>query len=412
MILNKNYKFDPSSDKDFDGFTIAKDNYIVDGQGHTVDGSGQVRIFTFTGSNVTLKNINIINANGSKGSAANFASLAMVDNCTFINNTASGSGGAIYINNAVENSKINSTFINNTANNGGAIYFNNETINTSINGYYEGNAAERGGGAIYIKGKSTNNNFTAEFYNNVAKAASGGGIFFYSFAENNRFEGVFRYNNASYGAGIFFYFKSNNNKFNSDFRFNIAKSCGGAMFFYNTTDNNSFTGYFINNSALGQIDTENGNGGAITFKDTSTNCVFTSYFVNNTARLYGGGVNYRQTPSNITFNSNFINNAAEYGGGVNFFETFEKIVVSSPTSVIVDRSKSKHEDIRNFNKRFSSSLNNSEGHLINITHANSIKEKGLQIVDLIAWSIFQSLEHGDSKFIDLIKNKDIDEVFK
>ncbi|MBQ7929034.1 MAG: DUF3800 domain-containing protein [Methanobrevibacter sp.] len=48
---------------------------------------------------------------------------------------------------------------------------------------------------------------------------------------------------------------------------------------------------------------------------------------------------------------------------------------------------------------------------VNISHANSIKEKGLQIADLIAWSTFQSLEHNNSEFIGLYKNKDIFEVF-
>ena len=44
--------------------------------------------------------------------------------------------------------------------------------------------------------------------------------------------------------------------------------------------------------------------------------------------------------------------------------------------------------------------------------ANSIKEKGVQIADLLVWSIFQSLEHNNSDFIDLIKNKNVIEVFK
>jgi hypothetical protein len=90
----------------------------------------------------------------------------------------------------------------------------------------------------------------------------------------------------------------------------------------------------------------------------------------------------------------------------------EKIIIDSSASVIVDRSKSKHEDIRKFNERFSSSLNNPNNHFININHVNSIKEKGLQIADLIAWSIFQSKEHDDFEFIELIKNKNVDEVFK
>lgn len=90
----------------------------------------------------------------------------------------------------------------------------------------------------------------------------------------------------------------------------------------------------------------------------------------------------------------------------------EKINITSPTTVIVDRSKGKHEDMRIFNERFSSSLNNPDDYLINIIHGNSIKERGLQIADLIVWSVFQSLEHENSEFIDLIKNKNVFEVFK
>ena len=78
----------------------------------------------------------------------------------------------------------------------------------------------------------------------------------------------------------------------------------------------------------------------------------------------------------------------------------------------MDRSKGKHEDIRIFNERFSSSLNNPNDYLINITHGNSIKERGLQIADLVAWSVFQSLEHKNFEFVDLIENKNIFEVYK
>ena len=53
LTLEKNYKFNSSTDKDFDGFRISKDNYVVDGKGHTIDGSGEVKIFVFTGSNIT-----------------------------------------------------------------------------------------------------------------------------------------------------------------------------------------------------------------------------------------------------------------------------------------------------------------------------------------------------------------------
>ena len=90
----------------------------------------------------------------------------------------------------------------------------------------------------------------------------------------------------------------------------------------------------------------------------------------------------------------------------------EKIIINSPTNVIVDKSKSKHEEILVFNERFSSCLNNFDNFSVNINHANSINYKGLQIADIIAWSIFQSLEYGNSEFINLIRNKDVSEVFK
>ena len=308
LTLDKNYKFNPSTDKDIDGFTIAKDNYVVDGKGHTIDGSNQVRIFIFTGSNITLKNLNIINANGTNGPAAYFASLAMIDNCSFINNTATNQGGAIYINNSISNCKINSTFINNSAYQGGAIFFNGETDNNKIAGYFDGNEAERIGGALCFQAKASNNIISAEFYNNKANSASGGAIFFRNLAEGNQFESVFRGNNAVYGGAIFFYDKANNNRFNSNFDSNVANSTGGAIVFVNTTDNNNFTGLFVNNAALGEGSGDlNGNGGAMTFRDVSSNCVFTCDFINNTATNNGGGVNYRQNPYNITFNGNLIN---------------------------------------------------------------------------------------------------------
>ena len=300
--LKKDYTYSPNDSDYVNGINITNDNIVIDGNGHTINGAGKARIFNILSNNVILKNIN------------------------FINGHSSENGGAIYVENAISNCKINSTFINNSAYNGGAIYFNGAITNATINGHFEGNTAERAGGAIYVKGTSRNNTFACEFYNNTANKASGGAIFFYNLAENNQFESVLRYNHGIYGAGIFFYNKANNNRFKCDFRFNVAESCGGAIFFHNTTNNNSFSGYFINNTALGNVDDVNGNGGAITFKDTSSNCIFTCDFINNTAAKNGGGVNYRQTPYNITFNSDFINNKARTGGGVNFFESLENVV--------------------------------------------------------------------------------------
>lgn len=90
----------------------------------------------------------------------------------------------------------------------------------------------------------------------------------------------------------------------------------------------------------------------------------------------------------------------------------EKIKISSPTCVIIDKSKFNLEDICNFNDLFSSKLNNVNDYPISIIHGDSINYKGLQIADLISWSIFQSLEHDNPLYMELIENKDVTEVYK
>ena len=60
LTLNKDYAYS-SDDSDYrDGIKITQDNIMIDGDGHTIDGKGQARIFNISSNNVTLKNINMI----------------------------------------------------------------------------------------------------------------------------------------------------------------------------------------------------------------------------------------------------------------------------------------------------------------------------------------------------------------
>jgi len=58
--LTQNYAYRLGDSND--GITIAKDNIIINGNGHTIDGNGESRIFTITGNNVTLNNLIITGA--------------------------------------------------------------------------------------------------------------------------------------------------------------------------------------------------------------------------------------------------------------------------------------------------------------------------------------------------------------
>lgn len=93
-------------------------------------------------------------------------------------------------------------------------------------------------------------------------------------------------------------------------------------------------------------------------------------------------------------------------------ELAQRINITNSTSIIVDKSKNKQEEINNFNKQFRSNLNNSKNYSVDIKHANSIHYTGLQMADIIAWSIFQRVERNNSEFIDLIQNKSIKRVFE
>ena len=55
--LTKEYSYDPTADVGFDKITIDKGNYVLDGQGHTIDAKGSMKFFEITAENVTLKNI-------------------------------------------------------------------------------------------------------------------------------------------------------------------------------------------------------------------------------------------------------------------------------------------------------------------------------------------------------------------
>ena len=214
--ITQDYVYDNSTDYELDsGILINKSDFTINGNGRTIDGSNQARIFNITGNNITISNLIFINGNmiGGRGGALHSSGLIILNNVTFkdnnaenggaisssgdciinstnfINNTASASGGAIFANG--NSNQINATFENNSANNGGAVYFNSGIKNSLINSIFNGNNATRSGGAIFVRGPAINNTITSQFDSNNAKAASGGGIFFYKTAENNKIESIF-----------------------------------------------------------------------------------------------------------------------------------------------------------------------------------------------------------------------------
>ena len=293
LNLTKNYNFNNSTDSLLkNGIPITND-LIVNGNGHTIDGSNQARIFNImNNSNVTFINVTFINGHapdGQEGGAIRGdtgSESYKVINCTFTNNNANW-GGAMYGGTA-----YNCKFNGNTASWGGAVC-NSNTYNCK----FTYNVATYIGGAI-----SSGNAYNATFYRN--KAVWGGAVFscnaYNSLFESNEatsdggamlggnaYNSIFNFNNAYKGGSI-----SCGNVYNSIFSFNEAYE-GGAIF---GTDAYNCT--FLSNHAVW--------GGAISdvvYNGMSVKSVYNSTFRDNTAS--NGGAMYFANAYNCTFINNY-----------------------------------------------------------------------------------------------------------
>ena len=234
--------------------TIDKNNLTLIGNDATLDGRGQSRILSITGTGVILKNIKFINGNSTDngGAICWYGADGRIDNCSFTGNTATQRGGAIYWC-AVNGTVNNSNFTNNTA-------------------------AKFSGGAIQWDGNFSNGRVNnCSFTNNIG-TQKGGAVYWYGvngMISNSRF-----INNTSYN--------------------------GGAIFW----DSNSLDGV-VNNCSF--IKNDGGDGGAIYWFGAKGKMTFCN-FTNNTG-TNGGAINWQRTYGLVN-NCNFINNMATNGGAV------------------------------------------------------------------------------------------------
>ena len=115
----------------------------------------------------------------------------------------------------------------------------------------------------------------------------------------------------------------------------------------------------------------------------------------------------KQFKYNIDFKNNY-----NYLYDIIASELAKELNISSSTIVYIDKSKNKEKDIINFNNMFLDNLNNFKKLPVTINHSNSVNYKGLQVIDIIVWSVFKSVEDNNSEFIDLIKNIHVKRVFE
>ena len=223
ITLDRDYKYSADDSAFNEGIIIDRDLNVY-GNGHTINGSNQARIFKINSGNVVFHNITFTNGNvcGDFGGAILGECTAV--NCIFINNQA-GQGGAMY-----GGSAINCTVTGNSAERDGGAMYGGSAVNCT----FTGNQAESEGGAMFLASAInctfTDNkaSYSGAMYGGSAinctftgNKASYGGAMFLASAVNCTFTG----NQAEYRGGAIY----RGSAINCTFTGNSAKWDGGAM---------------------------------------------------------------------------------------------------------------------------------------------------------------------------------------
>ena len=187
LNLTRNYVY-RDDDSDYKEGIVIDKKITINGNGFTINGNNQTRIFNVTSSNVIFNNICFMNSYSSGSGGAIYGKGSSAVNCTFIGNSAA-SGGAIY---GRGSSALNCTFIGNSAlNQGGGAMSSGSAVNctfignsaryggamagySAINSTFINNSAWDYGGAFSGKGSSAVN---CTFIGNSAGDYGGGAIF-------------------------------------------------------------------------------------------------------------------------------------------------------------------------------------------------------------------------------------------
>ncbi len=295
LTLKKDYTYNFNDSKYKDGIEITKDNIVIDGGGHTIDGAGQARIFNIASNNVTLRNIIFINAYSNENGGAIAAKTGMIKDVFFVNNSAK-LGGAIYFDEAgkVINCQFNNNTLTDKYGDGGAIYFNNEgTISNSV---FADNNAGYSAGAIYF---ANNGSVCNSIFTNNAAGNYGGAIYFNQSGTVTNCN--FTNNSVNYDGGAINFWRDGKIE-NSTFKCNTAQNGGSLYVQGNSVVNNC---NFADNTARA--------GGAIQLWENGV--ISHSLFQNNVANFSGGAI-YSNAADVKLNDCNFTDNCAkEHAGG-------------------------------------------------------------------------------------------------
>ncbi|SDA64430.1 C1 family peptidase, partial [Methanobrevibacter millerae] len=280
LDLTKDYAFNNATD-DSNGIVIAKDNFVLNGNGRTIDGNNQSRLFTINGNNITLNDLILINGNSANCGGIRAVGTLTLNNVTFISNHANKEGGALGIR---EGAFIisNCIFIDNFAESGSSIVAESSEV------------------------KLYNSSFTSK---NSAKGSQIDFSHAEVYIENTTFTNI----TASYAPAIYIKYAKKASIVNSKFIDLKANITAGAI------ATKSGGEIYIENCEFENV-TSSKNGGAIFAdvagdKEYAGNVTIIGTKFKDTYSEFGGA--YVQLSGDFVLkNTEFINSHAEYNGGV------------------------------------------------------------------------------------------------
>ncbi len=304
-----------SGDNITEGIVIEKDNYVVEGNDFTVDGQNLVRIFNISANNVTINNLNIINANFSIGGALWVNGSLILNNVTFINDYAED-GGAIYSLNTVLCNNV--SFIDCNAYRGAAIFVSKSNLTVYDSYFTSGNFINFA--SIYAQSsdieiqntifKDINSNYASAVYN------SDGLTIIY----NSRFINL----TANETAGAIGIKSQKNSTIDSCEFVNVSSAKNGGAIFVDFKNYRTKGGCVqIQNVNFTNCSSDFGGaylqlGGSLSIKNAS--------FINNSANYNGGAIytsySKEQTIDNVSFIYNYaiLNEDYPSNGGAIFLD--------------------------------------------------------------------------------------------
>ena len=303
LEINRDYKFDNGTDDPDEGVVIDKNDSVINGNGHKIDGGGQSRIFFIIGVNVTIKDLTFANAKSDDGSVLYIDKNCSVttENVVFENNSANhgiifADAGSTYVSN-------DDRFINSVSTRGGGVYLQNATAIFDNTIMAESEKLSWG----FIQGtmKSMICVYNSIFANSTSEYCTAINGEKYTKIKNCTFINL----HANFTAGAIALKELLNGEIMDCTFVNVTSEKNGGAIFIDCSKNSTTS---VNISNCRFDDCYSGFGGAIMQLEgnlTITDCNFT-----DNAASFDGGAIYASWVGLIISNSTFNNNAVVFEG--------------------------------------------------------------------------------------------------